>query len=152
MESTKALQSAKLLRTSWRFCILDPDTVEVIRDARSFGSPHDEGLPYTEYRQEDDGRDSGLFAFLGCPNGSGVVRMLTDHCTALGHKTITSIRVLNFSGSTAPPTFYFILADYDPTAPANNSKRSRAGQKRDAKRHQKHHAGQAHSSMSTSIV
>ena len=152
MESARALQSAKLLRTIWRFWILNPDTDDIIRDAKSFGNPHDDDLPYTEYRQEDDGRDSGFFAFLGCPNGSGVVRMLIDHCAALGHKTITSVRVLNSSDSTSPPTFYFILADYDLTAPANKSKLSRAGQKRDAKRHQKNHPGQAQGSMSSSIA
>ena len=30
--------------------------------------------------------------------------MLIDHCTALEHKTITSVRVLNSSSSISPPT------------------------------------------------
>lgn len=151
-EAVKAHQSAKLLRTIWRFWIVDPDTNDILGEAKSFGNPHDEGLPYTEYRQEDSGNDSGFFALLGCPNGSGIVRMLTDHCTALGHKTITSVRVLNSRDSTSPPTIYFVLADCDVITPANKSKRSRAGQKRDAKRHQKDHPGQAQGSMTSGIA
>ena len=149
-DSIKALQSAKDLRSIWRFMIINPDTDKILREAKSFGNPHNEGLPYTEYRQGDDGNDSGFFALLGCPNGSGIVRMFTDHCTALGHKTITSVRVLNSRDSTDPPTIYFVLADCDVITPANKSKRSRAGQKRDAKRHQKNHPGQAQGFMSSS--
>ena len=148
-EAVKALQSAKLLRTMWRFWIVNPDTNVILGEAKSFGSPHNEGLPYTEYRQGDGESDSGFFALLGCPNGSGIVRMLIDHCTALGHKTITSVRVLNSSGSISPPTLYFVLADCDVITPGNKSKRSRAGQKRDAKRHQKNHPGQAQGPVSS---
>ena len=89
----------------------------------------DEGLPYTEYHLGDD-NDSGFFTLLGCPNGSGVVRMLIDHSSALGHKTITSVRVLNSPDSLFPPTMYFVLADCDIAAPITKSKRSLAGQRR----------------------
>lgn len=41
------------------------------------------------YRPED----RGFFTLLAAPNCSGVVRMLTDYCGELGHKTIEGIRV-----------------------------------------------------------
>ena len=34
---------------------------------------------------------------LGSPNGSGLVRMLIDHCDSLGHRTIASVHVLDGS-------------------------------------------------------
>lgn len=136
MEAARALQPLRLLRTVWRWWIVNPDTVTILGEAKSFGNPIDEGLPYIEYHPGGD-NDSGFFALLGCPNGSGVVRMLTDHCSALGHKTITSVRVLNSSNSLFPPTMYFVLADFDIAAPTTKSKRSLAGQRRQAKRHQK---------------
>ena len=60
--------------------------------------------------------------------------MLTDHCSALGNKTIESVRVLNSRDTTSPPTMYFVLADVATTTPAKSLKRSAAGQRRDAKR------------------
>ena len=135
MEAARALQSPKLLRTVWRFWIVNPDTDTILGQTKSFDNPIDEGLSYTEYRPGDGDDDSGFFALLGCPNGGGVVRMLTDHCSALGHKTITSVRVLDSSDSLFPPTMYFVLADCDIAAPVTKSKRSIAGQRRQAKRH-----------------
>ena len=146
-EAVRARQPLSLLRTVWRFWIVNADTDTILGEAKRFGSPMHEGLPYIEYRPGGD-NDSGFFALLGCPNGSGVVRMLTDHCSALGRKTITSVRVLNPSKSLYPPTMYFVLADYDVPAPVTKSKRSLAGQRRDAKRHQKHHPGQVQGPVS----
>lgn len=57
------------------------------------------------YRPEE--RD--FFTLLAAPNCSGVVRMLTDHCGELGHKTIGSIRV---QGICVPKMMYFVLADW----------------------------------------
>ena len=147
MEAARALQPLKFLRTVWRFWIVNPDTATILGQAKSFGNPMDEGLPYTEYHPGGD-NDSGFFALLGCPNSSGVVRMLTDHCSALGHKTITSIRVLNSPDSLFPSTMYFVLADCDIAAPITKSKRSLAGQRRQAKRHQNHHPGQVQGPVS----
>ena len=84
---------------------------------------------FTEYRPGD----SGFFALLGCPNDKGVVRMLTDHCDALGRKTIACVRVLATRGS-VPPTFFFVLADCKTEAPAKGFKRSATGQRRAEKR------------------
>ena len=78
--------------------------------------------------------------------------MLTDHCSALGHKTMTSVRVLNSSDSLFPPTMYFVLADCDIAAPVTKSKRSLAGQRREAKRHQKHHPGQMQGPVSFGML
>ena len=136
MEAIKALKSEKLLMMIWRFWIVNPDTNVILEEAKSFGNPHNEGLTYTEYRRGDDGRDSGFFALLGCPNGSGLVRMSIDHCTALEHKTITSVRVLSSFGSIS----------------TNKSKRSRAVEKRDAKRQQKNYPGRAQDPMSSGIA
>lgn len=115
-----------------------PVTREILREARSHVGHRDDGLPYTEYRQGD----GGSFALLGCPNGSGVIRMLIDHCDALGRKTIASVCVVNDS----PPVIYFVLAECDITAPASKSKRSQAGQERAAKRHQKNPPGEGQGS------
>ena len=72
--------------------------------------------------------DSGFFALLGCPNGSGIVRMLTDYCDALGRRTVASVRVLLDSGDPPnPPSMYFVLADMATTIPAKRSKKSVAG-------------------------
>lgn len=73
---------------------MNADTQRILGEARTHGSPEDQGLPYIEYRPGETTNDSGFFALLGCPNGSGIVRMLTDHCSALGNKTVGSIRVL----------------------------------------------------------
>ena len=73
-EAARVLQSLKLLRTIWRFWIVNPDTDTILGEAKSFGNPLDEGLSYTDYHPGGD-NDSGFFALLGCPNGSGVVRM-----------------------------------------------------------------------------
>lgn len=67
-----------------------PVTREILREARSHVGHRD---PYTEYRQGD----GGSFALLGCPNDSGDIRMLIDHCDALGRKTIASVCVMNDS-------------------------------------------------------
>lgn len=48
-------------------------------------------LSHTVYRPEDSDNDTGLFALLDCPNGSGVVRMLTDHCNRSDHKISTIV-------------------------------------------------------------
>ena len=96
------------------------------------GPPRDMGF-FEEYRVGD----RGFFAILGSPNGSGVVRMLTDHCNAF-RKTIISVRVLNPLLPPMHPTFYFVLADYPlvskvPTKRAKNTI-STAGQKRKRQR------------------
>ena len=44
-------------------------------------------------------------------NGSGVIRMLIDHCDALSHKNIASIRVVDLDST---PMMYFVLADRGP--------------------------------------
>ena len=54
------------------------------------GGLRDEALRFTEHRPGD----SGFFALLGCANGEGVVRMLTDHCNVLGRRSIACVRVL----------------------------------------------------------
>ena len=133
MEAAKRLQVLRGLRTIWRFWIVNPDTHSILGEARTHGSPEGQGLPYIEYRPGGTTNDSGFFALLGCPNGSGIVRMLTDHCSALGNRTIESVRVLNSRDTTSPPTMYFVLADVATTIPAKSLKRSAAGQKRDAK-------------------
>lgn len=48
-------------------------------------------LPHSADRPEDGDNDACLFALLGCPNGSGIVRMLTDRCNRLGHKTVAMV-------------------------------------------------------------
>ena len=130
-------QAMRRLRTIWRFQIINPDTSGILGEARTHGSPEDQGLPYIEYRPGETTNDGGFFALLGCPNGSGIVRLLTNHCSAFGNKTIESVRVLNACDTTAPPTIYFVLADVATTTPAESSKRSAAGQRRDAKRPKK---------------
>ncbi len=137
MEAAKPLQELRKIRTIWRFWIVNPDTSIILGEARTYSSPEDRGT-YIEYRPRETTNDGGFFALLGCPNGSGVVRMLVDHCKALGNKTIECVRVLNLRDTTSPPTIYFVLADatITTTAPAKSSKRSAAGQRRDAK-HQK---------------
>ena len=77
------------------YWIVNPNTRNILGEPKTFGSSNSEGLPYTVYCQGAGENNSGFFALLGCPNGSGIVRMLTDHCNTLGHKTISSIRVLN---------------------------------------------------------
>ena len=81
MQAAKTLQGLRKLRTIWRFW-LNPDTSGILGEARTYGSPEYQGLPYIEYRPGGTTNDSGFFALLGCPNGSGIVRMLTDHCSA----------------------------------------------------------------------
>ena len=147
MEAARALQPLKFLRTLWRSWIVNLDTDTILGEAKSFGNPMDEGLPYTEYHPGGD-NDSDFFALLGCPNGSGVLRILTDHCSAVSHTIITSVRVLNSPDSLFPPTRYFVLADCDIAAPITRSKRSLAGQRRQAKRHQNHHPGQVQGPVS----
>ena len=98
-----------------------------------------DGAFYTNYVKEENGNDSGFFALMGCPNGSGIVRMLTDHCDTLGQKTIENVRVLE----NGLLTMYFVLADF--VRPTRTPKRSAAGLARAAKRHQKSHPGEAQS-------
>ena len=141
MEAAKKLQILRRLQTIWRFWIVNPDTNRILGEAKTHGSPENQGLPYIEYRPRRTTNDSGFFALLGCPNGSGIVRMLIDHCSALGNKTIESVRVLNSRDNTAPATMYFVLADVATTTPAKSSKRSAAGQRRDAKRQSKSDPG-----------
>ncbi len=135
MEAAKRLQDLRKLRTIWRFWIVNPDTSIILGEARKYSSPEDRGT-YIDYRPRETTNDSGFFALLGCPNGSGVVRMLVDHCKAIGNKTIECIRVLNLRDTTSPPIMYFVLleAPTTTTVPARSSKRSAAGQRRDAKR------------------
>ena len=125
-------QPATELRTIWRYWIVNPETRTILGEAKSFGNPREECPWFIEYRHGD----SGFFALLGCPNGKGVVQMLTDHSHALGRKTIACIRVLKSIQMTAPPTMYFVLADclYELPAKAKGSKRSAAGQRRAEKR------------------
>ena len=95
----------------WRRYIVNSATKAILRKARSHVSHRDESLPYTEYRQGDSKNKSGFFALLGCPNGSGVIRMIIDHCNALGHKTIASLGMVDLN---SPPMMYFVLADRGP--------------------------------------
>ncbi|CAF9943085.1 MAG: hypothetical protein ALECFALPRED_010556 [Alectoria fallacina] len=141
MEAVKKYQALRGLRTIWRYHIINPDTRRILGEARTHGSPEDQGLPFIEYRPGRTTNDSGFFALLGCPNGSGIVRMLTDHCSALGNRTVESVRVLNSSAITSPPTMYFVLADVATTTLAKSSKRSAAGQRRHAKRQTKSDPG-----------
>ena len=127
-----SLQSTKELGTIWRSWVVNSSTLYILAEAQWFGT--DEGPPrdmgsYDEYRTGD----RGFFAILGSPNGSGVVRMLSDHCNAF-RKTIISVRVLNPIPPPMHPTFYFVLADY-PLVSALPTKRgkntiSTAGQRR----------------------
>lgn len=147
MEAAKKLQPLQRLRTIWRFWIMNPDTHRILGEAKVHGSPEDQGLPFIEYRPGETTNDSGFFALLGCPNGSGIVRMLTDHCSAFGNKTIESVRVLKLEDKKAPPTMYFVLADVTTpagvttTTPEKSPRRSAAGRKRDAKRQRKSGSG-----------
>lgn len=111
IEAAKILQPLRKLRTIWRFWIMNLDTHRILGEARVHGSPEDQGLPYVEYRPGETSNHSGFFALVGCPNGSGIVRMLTDYCSALGNKTIECVRVLKSRDTNAPPTMYFVLAD-----------------------------------------
>ena len=99
-EADWALQSPKLLRTIWRFWIVNPDIDTILGQAKSFDNPIHEDSPYMGNRLGDGDNDSDFFALLGYPNGSGVVRMLIDHCSTLGIKTITSVRLLDSPDST----------------------------------------------------
>ena len=112
---------------------MNADTQRILGEARTRGSPED-GLAFTEYRPRGTTNDSRFFALLGFPNGSGIVRMLTEHCNASGNRIIESIRVLNSRDASEPTTMYFVLADAPTTTPAKTSERSAAGQRRDAKR------------------
>ena len=127
IEAAKRLQSMRELRTIWRCWIMNPDTRRILGEARVHGSPEDQGLSYIEYRPGGTTNDSGFFALLGCPNGSGIVRMLTDNCNALGKKTIESVRVLKPSDTNEFPIMYFVLADVAATTPTKSPKRSAAG-------------------------
>ena len=55
-EALRALKSPKLLRTYWQFWIVNAETNSIIGQARSFGNPCNEGLPFTEYRKGDGDR------------------------------------------------------------------------------------------------
>ena len=88
MEAARTLQLTRNLKIVWRLYIINSVTPTILGEARAQVANRKEGLPYGEYRQGD----GGFFALLGCPNGSGVVRMLIDHCDALGHKNIASVR------------------------------------------------------------
>ena len=120
---------------------MNPDTRRILGKARVHGRPEDQGLSYIEYRPGGTTNDSGFFALLGCPNGSGIVRMLTDNCNALGNKTIEIVRVLTPSDTTELPIVYFVLAEVAATTPTKRLKRSAAGQRRDAKRQEKRDSG-----------
>lgn len=139
-EAIKTLHELRRLRTIWRFWIINPDTNRILGEAKTHGNPEDNNLPFIEYRPGVASTNSGFFALLGCPNGSGVVRMLTDYCSTLGNKTIESVRVLNSRESTSPPTMYFVLGEATIMTPAKSSKRSSAGQ-RDAKRQKMSESG-----------
>ena len=150
LEAAQQLQSLRDLRTIWRFYIVNADTRTILGEARTHGSPED-GLAYTEYRPRGITNDSGFFALLGYPNGSGVVRMLTEHCSALGRKTIESIRVPTSRELSEPPTIYFVLVDAPITTPVRKPKRSAAGQRRDAKRKRQKRDGLGGSGTSRSL-
>ncbi|KAI4199258.1 MAG: hypothetical protein LQ350_004718 [Teloschistes chrysophthalmus] len=128
-----SLQPMTELRTIWRYWIVNTSTRYILSEALWFGTsgPPRDFDSFVEYRPGD----SGFFAILVCQNGSGVVRMLTDHCDAF-KKTITCVRVLNPIPQLMAPTFYFILADYATISlvPTKRPKKSAAGQKRAAKR------------------
>ena len=110
IEAAKRLQSMRELRTIWRCWIMNPDTRRILGEARVHGSYQDQSLSYIEYRPGGTTSDSGFFALLGCPNGSGIVHMLTDNCNALG-KTIGRVRVLTPSDTTELPIMYFVLVE-----------------------------------------
>ena len=44
MEAAKTLQVLRGLRTIWRFWIINPDTHKILGEARTHGSPEDQGL------------------------------------------------------------------------------------------------------------
>ena len=137
---TLALQPTPPLKTIWRYCIINKETRQILDEARLFGHPREDAELFTEYCPGD----SGFFAICGCPNGTGVVRMLTDHCDALGGRTIAAVRVPKGANAPAeaPPMLYFVLADQEkPSKPKGPKgvKRSAAGQKRAAKRQKREH-------------
>jgi hypothetical protein len=101
MLAIRSLQSVKNIRTIWRYWIVNKDTVAIITEG---GGQQVENTCYTQFRVGE----SAFYALLGSPNGSGVVRMLTEHAQAFGRKTIESVRVLK---DVSPPTMYFVLSE-----------------------------------------
>ena len=147
IEGAKQLQELRKIQTIWRFWIVNQNTRAILDEAKSCSSSDDKGS-FIEYRPGAATTNSGFFAILGSPNGSGVVRMLLDHCKAL-RKTIECIRVLKESKRMEPPILYFVLTDatITTTAPAKGSKRSAAGQKRDARRQKRDDPGRSQGSQ-----
>ena len=112
---------------------------EIIGEASIHGSPehYDEFIEYWLVTEND----SGFFALLGCPNGKGVVRMLTDHCKALG-KTIGSVRVLKPKKEKEAPIMYLTLTEVITTTMVMTSvKKPAARLRREAKRQKKSGSG-----------
>jgi hypothetical protein len=122
MLATRRRQSVKNIRTIWRHWIANEDTNAIITEARRGGGQEVEHAGYTEF----GAGTSGFYALLGSPNGSGIVRMLTEHAQAFGRKTIESVRVLNPQISN-PPTLYFVLSQAEilPVTPRVSKSRAR---------------------------
>lgn len=79
-------QPIKGLRTVWRHRISNVTSQEVITTAL-----HNRGRQRTRGMTEFLFPEPEFFALIGCPNGSGVARMLTDFCISLGRQTIASV-------------------------------------------------------------
>lgn len=122
MLATRRQQSVKNIRTIWRHWIVNEDTNAIITEARRGDGQEVEHAGYTEFRAGT----SGFYALLGSPNGSGIVRMLTEHAQAFGRKTIEGVRVLNPQIS-SPPTLYFVLSQAEilPVTPRVSKSRAR---------------------------
>lgn len=103
-------QQLRNLSSIWRTYIINADTVRLIGEAREHSRASGTS-PYIEFRVQD----GAFFALLRSPNGSGVVRMLTENAHVLGRKTIESVRVVE---GTDPPSMYFVLRKMESAAVA----------------------------------
>lgn len=130
--ASKTHTTLKTLNTVWRCYIINTDTNKLItalmretRNANGLPTRRDNYIEFVEGQ-------SGFYALLGSPNGSGIVRMLTEFSEALGRKNILSVRIMERH---SPPTLCFVLVDSPvletklPVTP-QKPKLSVAGQKR----------------------
>ncbi|KAL8801689.1 MAG: hypothetical protein Q9182_004283 [Xanthomendoza sp. 2 TL-2023] len=140
-EAIRKHQPITSLRTIWRFHVVNSTTRKIVGEANTLGAP--KVGPYFIEHSPSGSRDRGFFALLGCPNGSGIVRMLADHCVGLGMKTIESVRILK-SGD--PLIMYFVLASHEPTPSMKRPQKSVAGQRRAAERQKRERPGGAQDS------
>jgi hypothetical protein len=115
----------KNLRTIWRIVISNGDTTTILGEATKKGS----GTWQRTFLEFKAGTN-GFFALLGCPNGKGIVRMLTEHCNGCGRKTIQSVRIPHLK---ARHMMYFVLEDAPfsiPELPTPSPKKSKGKERR----------------------